>query len=131
MSETQGEMHYEILALKYAEHKERKRFEAFIAADDHDAPFPLDYFVWVVRNAQRTIVIDTGFDAAEAAKRGRRVQRAPAEALAMLGVDAATITDVVITHLHYDRSGGRTWSCASSPRCTAGSRRSRLRRRAA
>lgn len=100
-----SETHYEILALKYAEHKERKRFEAFIAADDHDAPFPLDYFVWVVRNAQRTIVIDTGFDAAEAAKRGRRVQRAPAEALALLGIDAATITDVVITHLHYDHAG--------------------------
>lgn len=100
-----SEMQYEILALKYAEHTQRKRYEAFIAADDHDAQYPLDYFVWVIRNGQRTIVVDTGFDAAEAAKRGRHIQRDPAAALALLGIDAASITDVVITHLHYDHAG--------------------------
>ncbi len=100
-----SEASYEILALKYAEHSARKRFEAFIAADNHDVPFPLDYFVWVVRNKARTIVIDTGFDAAEAAKRGRQVLRAPAEALALAGIDAGAIDDVVITHLHYDHAG--------------------------
>jgi len=99
------ETHYEILALKYGEHTARKRFEAFIAADDHDAPYPLDYFVWVVRNGQRTIVVDTGFETREAARRGRELQRSPAEALALLGIDAAQIDDVVVTHLHYDHAG--------------------------
>src|SRR5215510_2172956 len=96
---------YEILAVKYAEHTARRRFESFIAADDHDAPHPIDYFVWVVRNRARTIVVDTGFDAAEASKRNRHVIRAPAQALAMVGVDAATVDDVIITHLHYDHAG--------------------------
>jgi hypothetical protein len=63
---------YEILALKYAELKQRKRYESFISADDHDQPHPIDYYVWAIRNGERSIVVDTGFDAVEGAKRGRR-----------------------------------------------------------
>ena len=55
---------YEILAVKYAERLNRTRAESFINADDHLSPHPMDYYVWVVRNAQRTIVVDTGFDQA-------------------------------------------------------------------
>jgi glyoxylase-like metal-dependent hydrolase (beta-lactamase superfamily II) len=96
---------YDVFAVKYAERTARIRAESFIMADDHTAPHPMDYFVWVVRNAQRTIVVDTGFDAAEAAKRNRTILRAPAVALRDLGIDAATVSDVVITHLHYDHAG--------------------------
>jgi glyoxylase-like metal-dependent hydrolase (beta-lactamase superfamily II) len=96
---------YEILALKYAEFAQRKRFESFIAADDHDQPHPIDYFVWVVRNADRTLVVDTGFDAVEGAKRGRKVARAPAAALGQIGIAAGSVDQVVITHLHYDHAG--------------------------
>ena len=28
-------------------------------------PHPIDYFVWVIRNAKRTILVDCGFDEAE------------------------------------------------------------------
>ncbi len=96
---------YEILAVKYAERTERTRAESFIMADDHLSPHPMDYFIWVVRNAQRTIVVDTGFDQAEADKRGRTILRSPAEALGLLDIDAASVEDVVITHLHYDHAG--------------------------
>ena len=96
---------YEILALKYAELTQRRRLDSFIGADDHDQPHPIDYFVWVIRNAQRTIVVDTGFDAIEGAKRGRRVIRAPAAALEQIGIAAGQVDQVVITHLHYDHAG--------------------------
>jgi glyoxylase-like metal-dependent hydrolase (beta-lactamase superfamily II) len=96
---------YEILAIKYAEFTKRKRFESFIAADDHDGPHPIDYFVWVIRNANRTIVVDSGFDKAEGAKRGREVARAPAEALELVGVAAANVEQLVVTHMHYDHAG--------------------------
>ncbi len=96
---------YEILAVKYAERANRVRGESFIMADDSTAPHPMDYFVWVVRNAERTIVIDTGFDHAEARKRAREIIRTPAEALTLLGIDAAKVNEVVITHLHYDHAG--------------------------
>ena len=49
--------------------------------------------------------MDTGFGAEVAEKRGRKLIRTPAEGLAMLGVDAATVKDVVITHMHYDHVG--------------------------
>jgi glyoxylase-like metal-dependent hydrolase (beta-lactamase superfamily II) len=96
---------YEILAVKYGEHRDRTRGHNFIVADDHASPHQLDYFVWVIRNADRTIVVDTGFDHTEAAVRGRTILRTPAEALTLLAVDASKVTDVIVTHLHYDHAG--------------------------
>ena len=95
---------YEVYALKYARH-DRRASENFIGGDPHDGPMPLDYFVWLVRGAGREIVVDTGFSAAMAAKRGREHLRCPARGLQLLDVDAARVRDVVITHLHYDHVG--------------------------
>src|SRR5207247_1085070 len=99
-----GEMTYEVYALKYAHHA-RRASENFIGGDPHDGPMPLDYFVWLVRGEGREIVVDTGFSAAMARKRGRQHLRCPTDALRLLEVDAAQIKDVVITHLHYDHVG--------------------------
>ncbi|MEW5864504.1 MAG: N-acyl homoserine lactonase family protein [Pseudomonadota bacterium] len=96
--------HWEVYALKYARH-ERRASENFIGGDPHDGPMPLDYFVWLLRSGAREIVVDTGFSAAMAAKRAREHLRCPAAALALLGCDAQSVKDVVITHLHYDHVG--------------------------
>ena len=67
---------------------------------------PLDYAVWVIQEGARAVVVDTGFDAAAAATRGRTDIFCPvAEGLAAIGVDPATVLDVVITHMHYDHAG--------------------------
>ncbi|MEO0363286.1 MAG: N-acyl homoserine lactonase family protein, partial [Pseudomonadota bacterium] len=71
-------------------------------ADDH----PIDYFVWLLVNGDRRILVDTGYDAAEAERRGRPITRDPVEALAAYGADAAQIDTVIVTHLHYDHAGG-------------------------
>src|SRR5688572_4923757 len=97
-------MMYEIYAIKYAHHP-RRASENFIGGDPHDGPMPLDYFVWLIRGEGRDIVVDTGFSAAVAAKRGRQHLRCPAQALALLGVNAREVKDVIITHLHYDHVG--------------------------
>ena len=60
---------YEIFAVRYAEHQ-RKAAENYIGGDPHDVLQPLDYFVWVIRNDQRTFVVDTGFDQPVGTKRG-------------------------------------------------------------
>jgi glyoxylase-like metal-dependent hydrolase (beta-lactamase superfamily II) len=96
--------HYEVYALKYAHHA-RRASENFIGGDPHDGPMPLDYFVWLIRGAGREIVVDTGFSAAMAAKRGRDHIRCPTEGLRLLGIDSKGVRDVVITHLHYDHVG--------------------------
>lgn len=95
---------YEVFAIKYARHERHAR-ENFLGGDPHDGPMPLDYFVWLIRGAGREIVVDTGFSAATAARRGREHLRCPTEGLRCLGVDAATVRDVIITHLHYDHVG--------------------------
>src|SRR5204863_7815232 len=92
---------YEVYAIKYAHHA-RRASENFIGGDPHDGPMPLDFFVWLIRGEGREIVVDTGFSAAMAAKRGREHLRCPARSLQLLGVDAAQVKDVVITHLQYD-----------------------------
>ena len=96
---------YEVFAVRYATKQDRRRSENFVLADPHDGFMPIDYFVWVVRNSRRTIVVDTGFEQGEGQKRGRQVLRLPREGLAMLGIEAARVQDVVITHMHYDHAG--------------------------
>ncbi|QKV19101.1 N-acyl homoserine lactonase family protein [Oricola thermophila] len=96
---------YEVYALKYAERNGRTRADSFLFDDDHASPHAMDYFVWVIRNDDRTIVVDTGYDEAEAARRGRPVLRAPERCLLDFGIDPAEVETVVVTHLHYDHAG--------------------------
>lgn len=97
---------WEVFALRYASFAARTRRETFLGVDPHDAaPMPIDYYVWLLRAGERTILVDTGFDAEEGARRGRTIERLPREALATLGVDVAAIGDVIVTHLHYDHAG--------------------------
>jgi len=95
---------YEIYAIKYAT-RNANRPVHFVGGDPHDTPMPMDYFVWLVRNNERSIVVDTGFNAAMAKKRGRTLLRTPAEGLSMMGLQAKSVSEIVLTHLHYDHVG--------------------------
>jgi glyoxylase-like metal-dependent hydrolase (beta-lactamase superfamily II) len=96
--------HYEVFAIKFGS-VERRRSENFLGGDPHDGPMPLDYFLWAIRGAGRTFVIDTGFGEADAIRRNRLRQRSPTDGLRALGIDAGAVEDVIITHLHYDHAG--------------------------
>ena len=98
---------YDIYAIKYA-HSERRSGDNFIGGDPHDAPMPLDYFVWAITNENRTIILDTGFDEAMARQRGREHLRNPGDGLAMIGIEPSQIEDVIISHMHYDHSGNES-----------------------
>jgi glyoxylase-like metal-dependent hydrolase (beta-lactamase superfamily II) len=95
---------YEVYAIKYAT-VARRSAENFIGGDPHETAARMDYFVWLARSASRTFVVDTGFNRAAAARRRRDFLRSPVDGLRLLGVDAAAVEDVVITHLHYDHVG--------------------------
>jgi glyoxylase-like metal-dependent hydrolase (beta-lactamase superfamily II) len=74
-----------------------------------DMFLPPDELEWalnvaVVRNGDRTILIDAGLGAdpnLNLPRAGRTVQR-----LQAAGVDLASVTDVVLTHMHMDHIGG-------------------------
>jgi len=96
---------YEVFAIKYATHMRTSELNFMDPPDIHDGPMPIDYFVWLVQSADHTFIVDTGFNAETAAQRGRELSRCPAEGLALMGVDAKHVRDVIITHLHYDHVG--------------------------
>lgn len=95
---------YEVLAVKYA-HNGRRSSQNFIGGDEHDRPMPLDYFVWVIRNDARTIVVDTGFNPASGSRRARELTTPVDQALSAAGVDCGCVRHVITTHMHYDHAG--------------------------
>jgi len=95
---------YEVYAVKYGE-RMGTRGAVFMQGDPHDAPLAMDYFVWAIRNAERTIVVDVGYGREEGERRGRTFLRCPTEGLRLIGIDPAEVEDVIITHMHYDHAG--------------------------
>jgi glyoxylase-like metal-dependent hydrolase (beta-lactamase superfamily II) len=95
---------YEIYAIKYGE-RTGTRQDTFIDADPHDGPLPMDYFIWAIRSPEHVVVVDVGFSRQEGERRGREFHRGPDEGLALIGIDAKDVKDVIITHMHYDHAG--------------------------
>ncbi len=95
---------HEVFAIKYAEHR-RLASANFIGGDPHNGPMPMDYFVWVIRGPSGCWLVDTGFNQEAATARGRELLRNPAEALGLIDVSPESLSDVIITHMHYDHAG--------------------------
>ena len=95
---------YEIYAIRYAHH-DRPARNNFLGGDPHEVNMPIDYYVWAVVGAERTFVVDTGFDLAGGARRKRTMLQTPDEGLKAIGLEPARIADVIITHMHYDHAG--------------------------
>ena len=70
---------YEVFAVKYAT-RNAKRVEHFLdkaSVQNPDDPMPMDYYVWLVRNDDRSFVVDTGFSEPVGTRRGRTYLRRP------------------------------------------------------
>lgn len=97
---------WEVHAVKYADRNARTRNDSFMFDDRHDVAHPMDYFIWVLRRGDKVILVDTGYDSAEADARGRPIRLDPREALRPLGISPEAVETVIVTHLHYDHAGG-------------------------
>ncbi len=66
----------------------------------------MSWQAWLIRNDRRTILVDTGFGQESVARKWKLTyfQKVP-ELLAHLSIPPEDITDVVLTHLHWDHAG--------------------------
>lgn len=96
---------FELFALRYARHGGRNAADNYIGGDLHESGEDLFYYIWVARRSDRLFVIDTGFGEQAARERGRELAFRPAVALKHLGINAAQVDEVILTHLHYDHAG--------------------------
>jgi glyoxylase-like metal-dependent hydrolase (beta-lactamase superfamily II) len=94
---------YRIYAVRYA-HRKCTTSEAFYG-DYHKGPMTMDYFVWALTNGTETVVVDLGFTEAVGTRRGRQFLRDPGKGLAEIGVEAASVKHVILSHFHYDHVG--------------------------
>jgi len=96
---------YEVFALEYGRMDRSSRDFYLFSPDPHEAPRTIAYYLWVIRNENRTVVVDLGFDERTGKARGRKRLRDPVDALSAIGVDAGGVETVIITHMHYDHAG--------------------------
>jgi glyoxylase-like metal-dependent hydrolase (beta-lactamase superfamily II) len=103
---------YRVYAIRYA-HRACTSSEVFYG-DADASPMAMDYFVWALISDRHTVVVDLGFTEAVGTRRGRRFLRCPGRGLREVGVDAAAVEHVVVSHFHYDHVGNH----ALFPRAT-------------
>ncbi|MET0164138.1 MAG: MBL fold metallo-hydrolase [Vicinamibacterales bacterium] len=96
---------YQVYSLCFARVPERRVHDNFMRRGMHDGPMPLDFSLWILRNAHRTVLVDTGFGGRAASERGRPLDFDPSEALFRLGIHPDTVEDIIVTHLHFDHAG--------------------------
>ncbi|HZQ39045.1 MAG TPA: N-acyl homoserine lactonase family protein [Dehalococcoidia bacterium] len=98
-----SEGEYRIYAIQYAR-RETNSSECFYG-DYRREPMTMAYYVWALRDGQRTIVVDLGFTEPVGTRRGRTFTRGIDAGLSQIGVEAASVEDVIVTHFHYDHTG--------------------------
>lgn len=98
---------YEVLAVRYGTRIAGKAesYLNFHLYGEPDESFTMDYFFWLVRGPQRTVLVDCGFGAEAGDRRGRSTLVDPVAALSALGVEATDVDQIVVSHAHYDHIG--------------------------
>jgi glyoxylase-like metal-dependent hydrolase (beta-lactamase superfamily II) len=98
---------YEVIAVRYGTLASRKSalYLHWDAYGEPDADERLDYFFYLLRNREETIVLDTGFHPDSGRRRGRTCLIHPRCALSDLGIEPDGISRVIVSHLHYDHVG--------------------------
>jgi glyoxylase-like metal-dependent hydrolase (beta-lactamase superfamily II) len=97
---------YEVYAVRYAT-LPRFRVSGLIAGADTGRRMDLAMMVWVIKGGGRTILVDAGFHRADLVSRWHPTDfTAPSDAIAKLGIKPEDVTDVIVSHIHWDHLDG-------------------------
>lgn len=98
---------YEVYALRYADQGDGlvSAGSLMLSADEDQMIPGMAYYVYVIKGDGRTIAVDTGFAPVLTERLGSRLFFSGPDGLRRLGHEPAAITDLIITHAHYDHVG--------------------------
>jgi glyoxylase-like metal-dependent hydrolase (beta-lactamase superfamily II) len=97
---------YEVYALKYATIPDFA-VSGLVAGADRDRKLDIAMLVWLVRGGGRNILVDAGFYRDQFFKQWHVTDFVkPSEAIARVGLKPEDITDVIVTHMHWDHADG-------------------------
>lgn len=97
---------YEVYALRYATIPDFS-VAGLVAGADRSRKMDIAMMVWLVRGEGRNILVDSGFYRDQFFKQWHVTDFVkPSEAIERLGLKAGDITDVIITHMHWDHADG-------------------------
>jgi len=97
---------YDLYAIKVGE-KEKAKKNLFIRGASADEEIPLVFAFFALIGGGRRILIDSGFVDEEKIKSWKIINYSnPASQLLKIGIKADQITDIIITHRHWDHIGG-------------------------
>lgn len=96
---------YQVYAVEYA-HSPDFGKSSLVRGASRDQSTAFSWFAWVVRGRGRLVLVDTGYDEPAAADGFGVVRFRPVpELLGGLNVEPEQVTDVVVTHMHFDHAG--------------------------
>ena len=97
---------YEVYAVRYATLPDFP-VAALVKGAEPGRKISIAMIVWLVKGNGRTILVDSGFYRPQFFKQWKVEDFVkPSEALAPLGVKPEDVTDVIITHMHWDHADG-------------------------
>src|ERR1017187_5370343 len=97
---------YEIYGVRYATFKDFS-VAGLVAGADRSRKMDIAMFVWLIKGGGRTILFDCGFYRDQFMKRWHPADYVrPSEAIKNAGVQPEDITDVIISHVHWDHADG-------------------------
>ena len=78
-----------------------------VAGADPSRKMDIAMMIWLVRGNGRNILVDAGFYRDQFFQQWKiRDFRKPSEALAAMGVNPENVTDIIVTHMHWDHADG-------------------------
>ena len=96
---------WRVFAVDYGRSK-RFRHSAMVSDAPKGERVPMAWSAWLLTSPKRTVLVDTGFADQELADRWNVRSFEPVDRLlARAGLPAERVTDVVLTHLHWDHAG--------------------------